>query len=165
VREFTLSTYAAYNVRIAAALPICIAAGLRAYVWLGRVTTQSIIGNEAKLLPLAASTIDEKSKLSGLAGRPEQPLLRFGGLRASYEEYGRGYTAGWGSEAETALWHHIGGPRYPPRPALTIAVNETRAEGFKMMKTAVGVAIGASVSLSRMPQVGRAVLARALTRR
>ena len=89
---------------------------------------------------LAESTQADRAR-KGFA--PNDPLLRTGKTRASYEHQVQGRSAFVGSNSDIAMWDELGTSRMPPRPVLVPALlrnkeKVARAVGATLVSTMFG---------------------------
>ncbi|MCM2537994.1 hypothetical protein [Burkholderia glumae] len=150
----SFASFATHLAQTAAAPAIALHHGLEAVAEKIEKTAQAEIGTyQGAVGPfpawpqLAADTQAERVALGFTAN---EPLLRSGQLRASYEHQVRGYEAIIGSKSDIALWQELGTSRgIPPRPVLGPAVIHNHAY---IMKVLGGAAVAGVMGNSSLPQ-------------
>ena len=96
---------------------------------------QGQVGEFPAWAPLAASTEAEKARLGAPLGAP---LLRHGGLYASFEHQLLSDTEGVvGSTDPTLIFHEFGTSKMPPRPVMGPAVVKNRARIQQILGRAI----------------------------
>lgn len=149
----SLAAFATHLAQAAAAPAIALQHGLEAVADKVEKTAQAEIGTyQPAVGPFGAwQQLADATKADRLAqGYTENdPLLRSGELRTSYEHQVWGYEAIIGSKSDIALWQELGTSRgIPPRPVLGPAVIHNHAY---IMKVLGGAAVAGLMGQTSLP--------------
>lgn len=140
--QFTsFGAFALHLVSVSAGQVVAVHSGLEAVAQRIEKTAKAEIGHyQAAIGPFPAwSELAESTKADRLAqGYTENdPLLRSGELRDSYEHEVHGVEAVIGTKDDKGLWQELGTPTTPPRPVLGPAVEYNHAAIKRILGGAV----------------------------
>jgi hypothetical protein len=154
MKQFSsLAAFATHLAQAAAAPVIALQHGLEDVAERVEKTAQDEIGTyQPSVGPFRAwQELADSTKADRVAqGYTENdPLLRSGALRASYEHQVYGYEAVVGSKSNIALWQEIGTSRgIPPRPVLGPAVIHNHAYIIRVLG---GAAVSGLIGQASLP--------------
>jgi HK97 gp10 family phage protein len=122
MKTFSPLKFAEHLAKLAATETVALQAGLKKAAKLVEKEAKKEIGHyqpEVGSFPAWAELADSTKEDRVRQGYPEnEPLLREGDLRDSYQHEVKGYEAAIGSDSDIAVYHEFGTVKMPARPVL-----------------------------------------------